>query len=81
MIGLQTTPVTVSSVLALMEPLTATFVGVVFFGDRLGLAGALGAVLLLSAVLLLASETNGRLPSRPHPEPPPGGGAAGCPGG
>ncbi len=50
MIGLRTTPVTVSGVLTLAEPLTATLLGVLFFGDRLGVAGALGAALLVSAV-------------------------------
>ena len=49
-IGLRTTPVTVSGVLTLVEPLTATLLGVLFFGDRLGLGGALGAALLVSAV-------------------------------
>jgi DME family drug/metabolite transporter len=55
--GLRTTPVTVSSVLTLVEPLTATLLGVLAFGDRLGLAGAAGAVLLLGAVALLALTT------------------------
>jgi DME family drug/metabolite transporter len=49
-LGLRTTPVTVSGVLTLVEPLTATLLGVLFFGDRLGAAGALGAVLLFAAV-------------------------------
>jgi DME family drug/metabolite transporter len=49
-IGLRTTPVTVSGVLTLAEPLAATLLGVLFFGDRLGLGGALGAALLLCAV-------------------------------
>jgi len=50
-VGLRTTRVTVSGVLTLVEPLTATLLGVLFFGDRLGLGGAVGAALLLSAVL------------------------------
>jgi DME family drug/metabolite transporter len=49
-LGLRTTPVTVSGVVTLVEPLTATLLGVLFFGDRLGAAGALGAVLLFAAV-------------------------------
>lgn len=52
-IGLETTPVTVSGILTLMEPLTATLLGVVFFGDRLGWIGTVGAALLLGAVGLL----------------------------
>ncbi|MBI3456268.1 MAG: EamA family transporter [Candidatus Rokubacteria bacterium] len=51
--GLRTTPVAVSGVLTLMEPLTATLLGVAFFGDRLGVIGGLGAALLLGAVALL----------------------------
>jgi DME family drug/metabolite transporter len=52
-VGLRTTPVTVSGILTLMEPLTATMLGVVFFGDRLGWVGGLGASMLLGAVALL----------------------------
>jgi DME family drug/metabolite transporter len=50
-VGLRSTPVTAAGVLTLAEPLTATLLGVLFFGDRLGAAGAAGAALLLSAVL------------------------------
>src|SRR5262245_45701511 len=56
MIGLRTMRVTVSGVLTLAEPLTATTLGVLFFGDRLGSIGAVGAVLLLSAVLSLTTR-------------------------
>ena len=56
MIGLRTTRVTVSGVLTLVEPLTATSLGVLFFGDRLGLIGAAGAALLISAVLSLTTR-------------------------
>jgi DME family drug/metabolite transporter len=56
MIALRTTPVTVTGVLALVEPLTATLIGVGFFGDRLGAAGVAGAALLLTAVALLAGR-------------------------
>ena len=55
-IGLRTTRVTVSGVLGLLEPLTATLVGVLFFGDRLGQVGVVGAALLLVAVLGLTSR-------------------------
>lgn len=55
-IGLRTTRVTVSGVLTLLEPLTATLLGVLFFGDRLGQVGAVGAALLLVAVLGLTSR-------------------------
>lgn len=55
-VALRTTRVTVSGVLTLAEPLTATLLGVLFFGDRLGLGGAVGAALLLSAVLGLTTR-------------------------
>jgi drug/metabolite transporter, DME family len=55
-IGLRTTRATVSGVLTLVEPLTATLLGVLFFGDRLGLGGAVGAALLLAAVLGLTAR-------------------------
>jgi DME family drug/metabolite transporter len=54
-IGLRTTPVGVSGVLTLIEPLTATLLGVASFGDRLGPAGAAGAALLLAAVAILVT--------------------------
>ncbi|HEV8311097.1 MAG TPA: EamA family transporter [Methylomirabilota bacterium] len=55
-IGLRTTPVAVSGILTLVEPLTATLLGVAVFGDRLGGFGALGAGLLLGAVVILAER-------------------------
>jgi len=58
-LGLRTTPVTVSGILTLMEPLTATMLGVVFFGDRLGLTGGIGTTLLVGAVALLTLRRPG----------------------
>lgn len=52
-VGLRTTPVAVSGVLTLMEPLTATLLGVAVFGERLGALGTVGAALLLAAVAVL----------------------------
>jgi drug/metabolite transporter, DME family len=63
MIGLRTTPVTASGVVALLEPLTATLLGVVFFGNRLGTVGVAGALLLLAAVAILAVRESP--PARP----------------
>jgi DME family drug/metabolite transporter len=62
--GLRTTPVTLAGVLTLVEPLTATLLGVLFFRDRLGVAGAAGATLLVSAVLWLTTR---RSPAPPSP--------------
>jgi drug/metabolite transporter, DME family len=52
--GMRSTTATVASVLTLVEPLTATVLAVVLFGERLGALGLLGAALLLGAILVLA---------------------------
>jgi DME family drug/metabolite transporter len=52
-IGLRHVSASVAAVVALLEPLTSTILGVLFFGERLGLTGAVGAALLLGALLLL----------------------------
>jgi DME family drug/metabolite transporter len=59
-VGMRTTPVAVSGVLTLLEPLTATLLGVAFFGDRLGAMGTAGALLLLGAVVTLALHSHAR---------------------
>jgi DME family drug/metabolite transporter len=51
--GLRWVPASVAGVVTLLEPLTATLLGVLIFGERLGVAGILGALLLLSALSLL----------------------------
>jgi DME family drug/metabolite transporter len=58
-IGLRTVPASVAGVVALVEPLTATLLGVLVFGERLGAAGVAGAVLLLAALGLLTTPTRG----------------------
>ena len=56
-IGLRHVSASAAGVAALMEPLTATLLGVFLFGERLGVAGASGAVLLFAAIgLLLARD-------------------------
>jgi drug/metabolite transporter, DME family len=56
-IGLRVVPASVAGITALMEPLTATLMGVFLFGERLGSAGVVGALLLVAALGLLARET------------------------
>lgn len=56
-LGLRTTQVTVSGILTLLEPLTATTLGMLLFGDRLGMAGGVGAGLLLGAIALLMGQS------------------------
>jgi DME family drug/metabolite transporter len=50
--GLTTTTPTTGSVMALLEPLTAAVLAALLLGDRLGVAGTGGAVLLGAAVVL-----------------------------
>jgi DME family drug/metabolite transporter len=52
-VGLRRVPAATAGVTTLLEPLTATILGVALFGERLGAAGGVGAVLLLSALGLL----------------------------
>ena len=65
-IGLRHVPASAAGVAALLEPLTATLLGVVLFGERLGAPGWVGAVLLLGALLLVALSDPGpaRRPSK-----------------
>ena len=51
--GMRHTPATVASIVTLLEPLTATLLAGLFFKEQLGPLGALGAVLLIGAMLLL----------------------------
>ena len=41
--GLRRVPASVAGVVTLLEPLTATLLGVLVFGERLGAAGVVGA--------------------------------------
>jgi len=60
-LGLRRVPASVAGVMTLVEPLTATLLGVWLFGERLGPAGVAGAALLLSAIaLLLPRGSTGR---------------------
>jgi DME family drug/metabolite transporter len=54
-VGLRGVPAAVAGIVTLLEPLTATLLGVLIFGERLGTAGIAGALLLLSALGLLAT--------------------------
>lgn len=55
-IGLRDVPASAAGIASLMEPLTATTMGVLLFGERLGLAGAAGAVLLFAALGVLLGQ-------------------------
>jgi DME family drug/metabolite transporter len=51
--GLQRVPAAVAGIVTLLEPLTATLLGVLVFGEPLGARGGLGALALLGAIGLL----------------------------
>ena len=59
-IGLRHVPASAAGVAALLEPLTATLLGVLLFGERLGAAGWAGTVLLLGALVLVARPERAR---------------------
>ena len=54
--GMRTTPATVASIATLMEPLAATLLAWLLFGERLGLLGGVGGVLLLASIILLTGR-------------------------
>ena len=54
--GLTTVPAATAGIVALLEPLTATALGVAVFGEHLGALGVAGATLLLAALILLTTE-------------------------
>ena len=62
-IGLARVPATAAGIVTLLEPLTATALGVVVFGESLGGAGAVGSVLLVAALVLLARRGETAPPS------------------
>ena len=53
--GLTRVPATAAGIVSLLEPLTATTLGLVVFGERLGTVGFTGALLLLAALALLTT--------------------------
>jgi DME family drug/metabolite transporter len=59
--GLRRVPAIPASIVGLVEPLTATTLGIVVFHEAIGLAGIAGAALLLGALVLLSISQ--RMPS------------------
>jgi len=51
-LGLRHVPASVAGVVTLLEPLTATLLGVWVFSERLGAAGLVGALLFFAAIWL-----------------------------
>ena len=56
-VGLRRVPATAAGIVSLLEPLTATVLGVVAFGESLGARGFMGGLLLLASLALLAAPT------------------------
>jgi DME family drug/metabolite transporter len=65
--GLQRLRSSTVATLSLTEPLTAALLGVVVLGERPGLVAALGAVVLLSGLLVITTDRS----SAPEPVPEP----------
>jgi len=55
-VGLRRVPASVAGVTTLLEPLTATVLGMALFGERLGAVGGVGALLLVTALGLLLTD-------------------------
>jgi len=55
--GLRRVPASVAGIVSLFEPLTASLLGALFFGERLGGPGVAGAALLVTAVSLILTGT------------------------
>jgi DME family drug/metabolite transporter len=53
--GLRRAPATAAGIVSLLEPLTATLLGVLVFGESLGATGVAGGALLLGGIGLLAA--------------------------
>ena len=53
-LGLKYMPAGKASILACVEPLTATIIGISFYGDRLGVVSANGIVLIISSVVVIS---------------------------
>jgi DME family drug/metabolite transporter len=58
--GLTSVSAAVAGIVSLLEPLTATILGVALFGERLGALGTVGALLLAGALVLLVRAEAGR---------------------
>jgi drug/metabolite transporter, DME family len=58
--GMRHTTATVASVVTMIEPLTATLLAWLLFGERLGQGGFLGAALLIGAIMLITWRREAR---------------------
>ncbi|MFR9778287.1 DMT family transporter [Micromonospora sp. MS34] len=56
--GLRTTPASTAALIALLEPLVATVLAILFLGDRLSATGLIGAGLITTAIVLNTRGTH-----------------------
>lgn len=54
--GLKSTTATVAGIAVLLEPLTATCLGILVFRETMGINGAIGGLLLLGAIAILSLQ-------------------------
>lgn len=54
--GLKSTTATVAGIAVLLEPLTATCLGILIFRETMGINGAIGGLLLLGAIAILSLQ-------------------------
>lgn len=54
--GLRRVPASAAAIAGLLEPLTATGLGAIVFGEQFGLIGVIGAILLLGAVIATGTK-------------------------
>ena len=59
--GLTRVPAAAAGIVSLLEPLTATTLGLLVFGEHLGAVGVTGALLLLAALALLTTSHRGQV--------------------
>ena len=62
--GLTTVSAATAGIVSLLEPFTATILGVLVFGERLGGLGVVGALLLGTALILLVLDEAGGEPRK-----------------
>lgn len=66
--GLGRVSATAAGIVSLIEPLTATLLGVMGFGESLGALGVIGALMLLASFALLAAGDRRTPPDRAMPD-------------
>lgn len=61
LLGLESTPATIATIVGLLEPLTGTILAILIFNERLGTTGLFGAALLLAAMVIVWRTNSARV--------------------